>query len=328
MHTVAAARPTRRPAPRRDSAAGARVAVAGATGYTGQELLRLLARHPAVAIDGGDVVGRRRAARPLPALARLWNGAHRAARARRARARRRRRVPGAARRGRRRARAGARRRRRSRHRPVRRVPAARRRGARAVVSGNARGCPTASPTASPSASAARSRARGWSPTRAATRRRRCWRWRRSSTRGLLAARQPTSSSTPSRACRAPARRRPSARISPKCHGSLAAYGVFDHRHGAEIEQGVGGAGARSRRICVPLDRGILSTIYVRVAPGHDRGAARRRLRARVRATRRSSGWSARRCRKSSTSRTRTSATSAGASTRPAARFSCRSSTTC
>jgi len=50
------------------------------------------------------------------------------------------------------------------------------------------------------------------------------------------------------------------------HGSVSAYGVFGHRHGAEIEQGAG---------CVvnfvphlmPLDRGILSTIYVRVVPG-------------------------------------------------------------
>jgi len=31
-----------------DSAPVARVAVAGATGFTGQELLRLLSRHPAV----------------------------------------------------------------------------------------------------------------------------------------------------------------------------------------------------------------------------------------------------------------------------------------
>ena len=38
-------------------AAAARVAVAGATGYTGQELLRLLARHPARRADGRDVVG-------------------------------------------------------------------------------------------------------------------------------------------------------------------------------------------------------------------------------------------------------------------------------
>src|SRR5262249_41784569 len=57
-------------------AAPARVAVAGATGYTGQELLRLLARHPAVAIDAamspGPAAGR---ARRLPALAHVWNGA-------------------------------------------------------------------------------------------------------------------------------------------------------------------------------------------------------------------------------------------------------------
>ena len=32
------------------SPAPARVAVAGATGYTGQELLRVLARHPAVTV--------------------------------------------------------------------------------------------------------------------------------------------------------------------------------------------------------------------------------------------------------------------------------------
>jgi len=50
------------------------------------------------------------------------------------------------------------------------------------------------------------------------------------------------------------------------HGSVAAYGVFGHRHGAEIEQGAG------REVnfvphLMPLDRGILSTIYVRVTPG-------------------------------------------------------------
>jgi len=50
------------------------------------------------------------------------------------------------------------------------------------------------------------------------------------------------------------------------HGSLAAYGVFNHRHGAEIEQGVGRQVTFTPHL-VPLDRGILSTIYVRVAPG-------------------------------------------------------------
>src|ERR1700720_3861710 len=52
-----------------------RVAIAGATGYTGQELLRLLGRHPAVsvtaAMSSGSASG---LARPLPALARIWDG--------------------------------------------------------------------------------------------------------------------------------------------------------------------------------------------------------------------------------------------------------------
>jgi N-acetyl-gamma-glutamyl-phosphate reductase len=52
----------------------------------------------------------------------------------------------------------------------------------------------------------------------------------------------------------------------ECYGSLAAYGVFNHRHGAEIEEGVGRTVTFTPHL-VPLDRGILSTIYVRVAPG-------------------------------------------------------------
>ncbi len=50
------------------------------------------------------------------------------------------------------------------------------------------------------------------------------------------------------------------------HGSVSAYGVFGHRHGAEIEQG-------ARRTVtfvphlMPLDRGILSTMYIRVPQG-------------------------------------------------------------
>jgi N-acetyl-gamma-glutamyl-phosphate reductase len=50
------------------------------------------------------------------------------------------------------------------------------------------------------------------------------------------------------------------------HGSLAAYGVFNHRHGAEIEQGMGREVTFTPHL-VPIDRGILSTTYVRVAPG-------------------------------------------------------------
>jgi N-acetyl-gamma-glutamyl-phosphate reductase len=52
----------------------------------------------------------------------------------------------------------------------------------------------------------------------------------------------------------------------ECHGSLSAYGVFNHRHGAEIEQGAGRQVTFTPHL-VPLDRGILATIYVRVAPG-------------------------------------------------------------
>jgi N-acetyl-gamma-glutamyl-phosphate reductase len=56
------------------------------------------------------------------------------------------------------------------------------------------------------------------------------------------------------------------------HGSLSAYGVFGHRHGAEIVQGVAEAGGGSHAInfvphLVPLDRGILSTVYVRLKAG-------------------------------------------------------------
>src|SRR5436190_3446178 len=50
------------------------------------------------------------------------------------------------------------------------------------------------------------------------------------------------------------------------HGSLSAYGVFNHRHAAEIEQGLGREVTFTPHL-VPIDRGILSTIYVRVAPG-------------------------------------------------------------
>jgi len=76
----------------------------------------------------------------------------------------------------------------------------------------------------------------------------------------------------------------------ECHGSVSAYGVFNHRHGAEIEQGMAraqavgvtperhgaspsgvGVGVAPHALSfvphlVPLDRGILSTIYVRLEP--------------------------------------------------------------
>ena len=52
----------------------ARVAVAGATGYTGQELLRLLARHPAATVTLATSSGSTSPTRRLPALTRLWDG--------------------------------------------------------------------------------------------------------------------------------------------------------------------------------------------------------------------------------------------------------------
>ena len=52
----------------------------------------------------------------------------------------------------------------------------------------------------------------------------------------------------------------------ECHGSISAYGVFAHRHAAEIEQEVGMPVTFVPHL-VPLDRGILETIYVRLKPG-------------------------------------------------------------
>jgi len=52
-----------------------RVAIAGATGFAGQELVRILARHPRVRLTAAMSSAATSAARPLPALARIWDGA-------------------------------------------------------------------------------------------------------------------------------------------------------------------------------------------------------------------------------------------------------------
>jgi N-acetyl-gamma-glutamyl-phosphate reductase len=52
-----------------------RVGIAGATGYAGQELVALLARHPQVRLEAAMSSSADSAARPLPRLARVWNGA-------------------------------------------------------------------------------------------------------------------------------------------------------------------------------------------------------------------------------------------------------------
>ena len=124
---------------------------------------------------------------------------------------------------------------------------------------------------------------------------------------------PTSSSTPSRACRAPARRRPSGRTSPKCTAACRPTACSATATAPKSSRGSGATVTFAPHL-VPLDRGILATIYVRVRAGHDRRALGDASTSAPTAARRSCGSSARRCRKSSTSRTRTSATSAGAST--------------
>ena len=59
-------------------------------------------------------------------------------------------------------------------------------------------------------------------------------------------------------------RKPSLRTHfSECHGNVTPYGIFAHRHGAEIEQEL------TRPVTfvphlVPLDRGVLETIYTRV----------------------------------------------------------------
>jgi N-acetyl-gamma-glutamyl-phosphate reductase len=50
------------------------------------------------------------------------------------------------------------------------------------------------------------------------------------------------------------------------HGSVAAYGLFGHRHTPEMEQALGHPVTFTPHL-VPLDRGILSTIYARLVPG-------------------------------------------------------------
>jgi N-acetyl-gamma-glutamyl-phosphate reductase len=51
-----------------------RVAVAGATGFAGQELIRLLSRHPNVTITAATGSQANSAPRKLPSLAKIWNG--------------------------------------------------------------------------------------------------------------------------------------------------------------------------------------------------------------------------------------------------------------
>jgi N-acetyl-gamma-glutamyl-phosphate reductase len=62
------------------------------------------------------------------------------------------------------------------------------------------------------------------------------------------------------------------------HGSVAAYGVFSHRHGAEMEQELGTSVTFVPHL-VPLDRGILETIYVSLRPGVGEAAVEQAFQA-------------------------------------------------
>ena len=55
-------------------AARTRVAVAGATGYAGQELVRLLARHPNAVLTEAMSSAATSTPRPVPRLRRIWDG--------------------------------------------------------------------------------------------------------------------------------------------------------------------------------------------------------------------------------------------------------------
>ena len=184
-----------------DAVAATRVAVAGATGYTGQELLRILARHPAVTVAAATSSGAT-AARTLPALAHLWTGSIA---------------------------------------PL--DPEALKRDADVVF------------LALPDAAAADLAPALVDAGVRVIELSGAFRLRDADI--VVDAKSGVSG----------AGKTPSERTHfSECHGSLSAYGVFNHRHGAEIEQGVGRQVTFTPHL-VPLDRGILSTIYVRVAPG-------------------------------------------------------------
>jgi N-acetyl-gamma-glutamyl-phosphate reductase len=241
------------------------VAVAGATGYTGQELLRLLSRHPAVALTAAMSSGQSAgAARRLPALARLWDGAIAPLAADTLKAEADvvfLALPDAA--------------------AAELAPALVEAGVRVVdLSGafrlrddaaRARWYPETGALPAGIAYGLTERERGAVARARLVANPGCY-----PTATLLALAPlveagllspHTDIIVDAKSGVSGAGKTPSERTHfSEVHGSLAAYGVFNHRHGAEIEQGVGRTVTFTPHL-VPLDRGILSTIYVRVAPG-------------------------------------------------------------
>jgi N-acetyl-gamma-glutamyl-phosphate reductase len=260
MHTATDPRSSETGAP----AAAVRVAVAGATGYTGQELLRLLARHPAATIALATSSGATTSARRLPALARVWGGtitplapdtlAAEADLVFLA-------LPDAA--------------------AADLAPSLVDAGVRVVdLSGafrlhsseaRARWYPETHRLPDGLAYGLTERERGAVARARMVANPGCYPTATLlalaplAEAGLLVAGSDIivdAKSGVSGAGKTPSERTHFSEV----HGSLSAYGVFGHRHGAEIEQGVGRTVTFTPHL-VPLDRGILSTIYVRVAPG-------------------------------------------------------------
>jgi N-acetyl-gamma-glutamyl-phosphate reductase len=64
----------------------------------------------------------------------------------------------------------------------------------------------------------------------------------------------------------------------ECHDSLSAYGVFNHRHAAEIEQELETPVTFVPHL-LPIDRGILETIYATLRPDVDEAAIAAALHA-------------------------------------------------
>ena len=253
-----------------------RVAVIGATGYAGQELVRLLARHPGVELDAGDgVAGDQHAAASAGAGARsgtatcgrsISTGV----------AARRSGVSRVARSGLGRGRAGAARRRAARRRSLGRVSPPRRRGTRRDGIRPRLQCqPGVAYGLTEFEHAAIKHGSDSSRIPGVIRRRRCSRCCRWRSAGLIA---PSSDvvidakSGISGAGKAPTDR---THFSEN-HGSVAAYGAFGHRHTPEMEQALGRTVTFVPHL-VPLDRGILSSNYVRLRAGDD-GSDRSRRR--------------------------------------------------
>ena len=263
MHSTPALRETPS-GPDSPAPAVVRVAVAGATGYTGQELLRILARHPAVRLTTATSSTAQSAARRLPALAHLWDGAITPldvdALVREADvvflA-----LPDSA--------------------AAELAPVLVERGVRTIdLSGSfrlrdqalrARWYPETSRVPAATAYGLTERERDSVRDAGLVANPGCY-----PTASLLAIAPLADAgilvesadviidakSGVSGAGKAPKEHTHFSEV----HGSLSAYGVFGHRHGAEIEQGLGRTVTFTPHL-VPLDRGILATIYVRVAPG-------------------------------------------------------------